>query len=218
MHPVMSTTLTATRARGLSSKQVMSLLGVVPLSVYVLAHLWTNMYSLAGAAAFDARLIESRQSPAFLFVEILGLGAPILVHAWIGVQIILKMRPNNAGYARLSNLRYLLQRVSAIGVLLFIGAHVIKARILPGTQGTHETWAGMHEALSEPLTFTVYALGLLGVSYHLANGLWSASLTWGLTVSPVAQRRMERISMLLFVVLLAMSAAALYGFQPFQTA
>ena len=69
-------TLTATRARGLSEKQVLSFLGVVPLSAYVVAHLWTNLYSLGGPEAFNSRLLETRQSPAFLFLEIFGLGMP----------------------------------------------------------------------------------------------------------------------------------------------
>jgi succinate dehydrogenase / fumarate reductase cytochrome b subunit len=209
------TTLTATRARGLSQKQVLSLLGLVPLSVYVLAHLWTNLYSLAGAAAFDARLLETRSSPAFLALEIFGLGLPLLVHAWIGMKLVFKMRPNLGEYPTLANTRYLLQRVTAIGVLLFLGAHVVKARILPAQAGTHETWHGMHEALSEPITFTVYALGLTGVAFHLANGLWGASLTWGLTVSPRSQKLVERFAIVFFLVLMAMSAAAVYGFRPF---
>lgn len=211
-------TVTASRVRGLSEKQVLSLLGVFPLSAYVLAHLWTNLYSLAGPEAFDARLVESRQSPAFLAIEIFGLGLPILAHAWLGLRAIFKMRPNNGSYHRLSNLRYLLQRISALGVLGFLGAHVIKARILPATAGTHETWVGMHEALSEPLTFGVYVLGLTGVAFHLANGLWGAGMTWGLTVSPRAQKRMETFSIVFFLVLMAMSGAALYGFQPFMGA
>lgn len=212
---VMST-LTASRVRGLSEKQVLSLLGVFPLSVYVIAHLWTNLYSLAGPEAFDARLVESRQSPTFLFLEVFGLGLPILAHAWLGLRAIFKMRPNNGTYHRLSNLRYLLQRISALGVLAFLGAHVIKARILPGVAGTHENWAGMHEALSEPVTFGVYALGLTGVAYHLANGLWGAGMTWGLTVSPRAQSRMQTFAIVFFLVLMAMSAGALYGFAPFM--
>ena len=116
----------------------------------------------------------------------------------------------------LSNLKYLLQRVSGLGILLFLGAHVLKARILPATEGHIESWSGMHEALSEPLTFAVYALGLLGVSYHLANGLWTASMTWGLSVSPKAQKRAGVFSIAFFLLLLGMSGAALYGFQPFM--
>ncbi|MEO6951386.1 MAG: hypothetical protein ABI321_06205 [Polyangia bacterium] len=212
----MSSATVVPRTRGLTQKQIFSLFGVVPLSVYVIAHLWTNMYSLAGANAFNERVRQSRESPAFLFLEIVGLGFPIAFHAWVGIKAVFITRPNNGHYRWLGNWKYLLQRISAVGILLFLFAHVIKARILPATQGRMEDWAGMHEALSEPLTFTVYVLGLLGVSYHLANGLWLASLTWGVAVSPAAQKRMQTVSMVFFVLLIAMSGLALWGFAPFQ--
>ena len=211
-----STSGSVARARGLTRKQVMSLLGIVPLGVYVVAHLYTNLQALAGPAAFDKALVASRSSPAFLFLEIFGLAIPILVHSWIGLMTMLKGRPNNLKYGTLRNLKYTLQRLAGLGLLLFLGAHVIKARILPATEGTHVTWQGMHEALSEPITFAVYVLGLLAVSFHLANGLWGSALTFGLTVGPKAQKRMEWFSMLTFLGLLGMSAMALYGFRPFM--
>jgi succinate dehydrogenase / fumarate reductase cytochrome b subunit len=207
---------TSAGPRGLTSKQWLSLLGVLPLGAYVIAHLWTNLYSLGGPEAFDTALRNSRSSPVFLALEIFGLGLPIAVHAFIGLRIIFMMRPNNAAYATLRNLKYLLQRISGLGVLLFIGAHVVKARIMPAAAGTVENWQGMHEALSEPVTFAVYVLGLFGISFHLANGLWGFALTWGLSVGPVAQKRWEWISAGFFVVLLALSAGALYGFHPFM--
>jgi succinate dehydrogenase / fumarate reductase cytochrome b subunit len=207
----------ATRRRSaLTGKMVMSLLGIVPLGAYVVLHLWTNMHSALGPEAFDAALLESRNKPAFLFLEIVGLGLPILVHTAIGLGIIVKMRPNNLRYGYFRNLRYLLQRLSALGVLLFLGAHVVKARILPATEGKVETWQGMHEALSEPVTFTVYALGLLGVSYHLANGLWGTAMTMGLTIGPRAQTRMQGVALVTFFLLMGMSTIAVWGFRPFQ--
>lgn len=214
----MSVTVASRTSRGLTQKQWFSLFGVVPLSLYVILHLWTNLYALGGAESFNTRLLETRQSPTFLFLEVVGLGFPMLYHAYIGIKAVFEMRPNNGAYRKLTNLKYLLQRISAIGVLAFLIAHVIKARILPATAapGGHETWMGMHEALSEPVTFTVYALGLLGVSYHLANGLWLASLTWGISVSPSAQRKMEALSISFFVLLCIMSGLALYGFRPFM--
>lgn len=206
-----------TRTRSFTGKQVMSLLGIVPLGVYVVVHLWTNMYALGGADAFNARLVESRSSPAFIFLEVFGLGIPLVVHAWLGLKIIVRGRPATQ-YRTLRNLKFGLQRLSGIGVLAFLIAHVIKARILPAMNGSpptnHETWAGMHEALSEPITFTVYALGLLGISYHLANGVWGSALTFGLTVTPRGQARMEWVSAIFFVVLLGMCLLALIGFKP----
>jgi succinate dehydrogenase / fumarate reductase cytochrome b subunit len=202
---------------GVNRKLLLTVFGVVPLGVYVVLHLWTNLTSLAGADAFDKALVASRSHPAFIVLEVLGLGVPLLVHTVVGLREIARSRPNNARNPYFGNLEYLLQRVAAIGILLFIGAHVWRARILPAqTDLGHETWAGMHEALSEPITFAVYALGLLGVSYHLANGLRTAAIRTGLVVSERAQKRMQLVAACVLIALLAMSGAALWGFRPFQ--
>lgn len=193
-------------------KQLLTLFGIAPLGVYVVLHLWTNMYSLAGAAAFNNAVEASRANPAFLFLEIFGLGLPLVAHTVIGLLEIRRGRPNNLRYGFLDNLRYLLQRVSAIGLALFIGAHVWNARISPALSGRHEDFAGMHEALSEPLTFIVYALGMLGVSYHLANGLQTAAVRTGVVTSEAGRRRMTWVSGTVMVLLLAMSGLAMAGF------
>lgn len=222
-----SPTAVAGRAARLSKKQILSLFGLVPLGVYVVFHLWTNLYSLAGEKAFNERLEATRNSPGFIFLEIFGLGLPILAHTIIGLVELFRSRPNNAAYGYFDNLKYLLQRISAIGLALFIGAHVWLARIRPSitpdeyTVGGHETWAGMHHAYNEtvgglPITLIVYALGLLGVSYHLANGVYTFGIRWGLAISPAGRARMQWLSGVLFVVLLGMSYAAVWGFQPFS--
>ena len=201
----------------ITGKQILSIMGLVPLGIYVFVHLWNNMYSVS-PALFDQNLVESHNNPAMIFLEFAGIGVPLLLHIVVGFKILLAMRPNNVRWNTFRNLKYLLQRLSAIGVLLFLGAHILKARILPATTPLgHETWAGMHEALSEPVTFTVYALGILGIAYHLANGIWSSTITLGLVSTPRGMKRMEWVSAWAFVILLAMGATAIWGFRPFQS-
>jgi len=202
----------STRIVHVTRKQILTLFGLFPLGVYVVLHLWTNLYSLAGAEAFNRASAESRGNPAFLFLEVFGLGVPLLAHTVIGLLEIRRGRPNNQRYGFLDNLRYLLQRVSAIGLLLFIGAHVWRARLAPAMDGRHEDFAGMREALSEPITLVVYALGMLGVSYHLANGLQTAATRTGLVVSEAGRRRMTWVAGAVMVMLLAMSGLAITGF------
>jgi succinate dehydrogenase / fumarate reductase cytochrome b subunit len=211
--------ISAAPAFRIGKKLVLSIFGVVPLGVYVFCHLWTNLSSLGGAEAFNQALEASRHHPATIVLEVFGLGVPLLVHTGLGVREILRGRPNNATYGYFGNLEFILQRVAAVGLLLFIGAHVWLARIHPalGAAPFHETWEGMHEALSEPPTFIVYTLGMLGVSYHLANGLRTASMRLGLVVSAPAQRRMQWVAAAIMIVLLAMSFGAIAGFKPFQT-
>jgi len=35
----------------------------------------------------------------------------------------------------------------------------------------------------------VYAVGVLASVYHLANGIWTMGITWGVWTSPTAQRK-----------------------------
>lgn len=210
------------RALPMSRKVILAFFGVVPLGVYVVLHLWTNLTALDGAEAFDAALQKSRSHPAFLVLEIFGLGIPLMVHTVLGLREIVRGRQNLLTYTFFDNLKFFFQRLSAVGLALFIGAHLWRARILPSyvecknPPVCSETWMGMHYALSEWPTFIVYALGLLGVSYHLANGLQTASMRLGLVVSRPAQARVQWISWAALAILLAMSAATMYGFQPFQ--
>jgi succinate dehydrogenase / fumarate reductase cytochrome b subunit len=39
------------------------------------------------------------------------------------------------------------------------------------------------------VAYFVYPLGILASCFHLANGFWTAGITWGLTISAAAQRR-----------------------------
>jgi succinate dehydrogenase / fumarate reductase cytochrome b subunit len=215
MSTVASTSSVAARVVHVTRKQVLTLFGIVPLGVYVFLHLGTNLYSLAGPEKFNAAVDRSRQNPAFLFLEVFGLGIPLLAHTVIGFMEIRRGRPNNLRYGFLDNLRYLLQRVSAVGLALFIGAHVWRARIAPDPQFTvngHESFAGMHEALGEPITLTVYVLGMLGIAYHLANGLQTAATRTGLVVSEAGRRRMTWVAAFVMVLLLAMSGLSIAGF------
>src|SRR5438128_643412 len=127
----MSTAAVARHTIGLTRKQVLSLFGIAPLGIYVVLHLWTNLTSLRGAKPFDLAVTESRNHPAFLFLEIFGLGIPLLAHTVLGLRELARMRPNNVKYPFFGNLEYVLQRIAAVGVLLFIGAHVYKARLFP---------------------------------------------------------------------------------------
>lgn len=190
----------------------MSFLGVFPLGLYVVLHYWTNISSLGGPEAFNRALSESRDHVGFLALEIL-LGLAIAIHTFVGLRLLILSRPNNHLQRHFRNLKFLLHRLAALGVGLFIVAHVVKARIMPAfTPAGAESFAGMREAFHEPITLAVYALGNLGIAFHLANGLWTFLITWGLTVTPRSQRVSQVLSILFFLVLAGMAGAAIFGF------
>jgi len=198
-------------ARGFWLKRIFSFCGVVPLGVYVVWHLLNNIYALGGAAAFAARLAQATSSPVHRPVIWLFVYLPFAIHAVIGLLITFRSKPNALRQPRFRNWKYVLQRISAIGVLLFVPAHVYKTKIEPWREGFPIDFAHMHAGMVEPLTFAVYFFGMLGVCFHLANGLWLAGITWGLFVGPNGQRRGEWLSILFGIVLLALAFGAIFA-------
>jgi succinate dehydrogenase / fumarate reductase cytochrome b subunit len=192
--------------------RLQSLSGVVPVGLFVLLHLYTNSFSLKGAGAYDARLRRLDELPLMTPFEILFIYLPILFHAILGLVITFRGQVNLLAYPRLGNWRYVLQRLSGIGVLLFVGAHVYKTRVEPALRGFTLDFAHMQEAMSEPLTFTVYLLGMLGTAYHLANGLWTFSITWGIAANRRAQSRLTAVAIVLFVLIFLMGVNNMAGF------
>jgi len=198
-------------ARGFWMRRVFSFCGVVPLGIYVVWHLLNNIYAFGGARAFDARLAQATGSPVYRPAIWLFVYLPFAIHAVIGLIITLRSRPNVLREPRFRNWKYVLQRVTAIGVLLFVPAHVYKTKIEPWREGFAIDFAHMHEGMLEPITAAVYVLGMLGVSFHLANGLWLAGITWGFFTGPNGQRRGEWLSIFFGIVLLLLSLGAIYA-------
>jgi succinate dehydrogenase / fumarate reductase cytochrome b subunit len=86
---------------------------------------------------------------------------------------------------------------------------MLRPRLL---EGRPEPFAEIaHEMRFHTPTLVVYILGTLGVAYHLANGLQSFALGWGLVASRRAVKRLEWAAAIAFIVLLAMSWSAIYA-------
>jgi succinate dehydrogenase / fumarate reductase cytochrome b subunit len=57
-----------------------------------------------------------------------------------------------------------------------------------------------------------YMLGVSLLVFHLANGLWTAAITWGLTVSEAAQKRWGQVCAVIGVGLMLAAWSAVIGF------
>ncbi|MFN2634061.1 MAG: hypothetical protein ABR610_11655 [Thermoanaerobaculia bacterium] len=198
-------------ARSFWARRIFSFCGIVPLAIYVVWHLFNNIYAINGRAAFDARLKEATGSPLYAPAIWLFVYLPFVIHAIVGLVITFKSRPNALAMPRFRNWKYVLQRISAIGVLLFVPAHVYKTKIEPWRVGFDVDFAHMQEGMREPITFAVYALGMLGVVFHLANGLWLAGITWGIFTGPRGQRLGEWLSVAFGIALMALAFAAIFA-------
>ena len=58
----------------------------------------------------------------------------------------------------------------------------------------------------------LYAIGIAACVFHFANGVWTMGITWGVWVSPQAQRRADIIVSGLGVLVLLIGFSALGGF------
>lgn len=189
-----------------------SILAVAPLGVWTVIHLWNNLAVFSGGRAWEVAVTE-HTSPVSLVVTSVIVLLPLAIHTGWGLARLSTSRPNNARYGFFANFKYLLQRVSAVGVLAFLAAHLWLAFLQPRlVEHRPEPFADIAgEMRHHPPTLVVYLLGTLGVAYHLANGLSGVAMGWGVVATQAGLRKVDRVAMVIFVLLLAMGWGAIYG-------
>lgn len=208
-------TATATAQKGNSGfvrARLGSLLAFLPLSVWTVLHVWNNLAAFQGPDAWE-KSVTSYSHPVAQLITGLVVLLPLMLHTAWGISRLLTTRPNNVRYGFFANLKYALQRASAVGVLLFLGAHIWLAMLHPRfVEGHPEPFADIAGQMRHHgPTLAVYLLGTLGVSYHLANGVHSFLMGWGAVSSRASLRRLEGAGLVVFFVLLAMSWGAVFG-------
>ena len=201
-----------TLARNFFVARLGSLLAFAPLGVWTVAHLWHQLAAYESPQAWEIAVTGHVNVATTVLVFVLVLG-PLLWHTVWGIVRMVRSRPAplQGGF---SNLRYVVQRLSAVGLLFFLGAHLYLAWFEPRfLHGRPEPFAQIsREMRFHSPTLIVYVLGILAIAYHLANGLWSfATMGWGIAVSKSAQAWFERLALLVFLVLLAIGWASIYA-------
>lgn len=223
-------------------RRLHSLTGVFPVGVFLCTHLLTNssivwgMFNSRakgegierGIATFQEDVTFINHMPLLLLIEISLWGA-IAFHAALGVYYARTGKFNTTRYAYQDNWRYVLQRVTGYLALLFIFYHIATLRwgwswLVPGATTWEHVRAsstlaaalrGSAEGSVEVggiIVGILYAVGVTSSVFHFANGLWTAAITWGLTVSVAAQKRWGYICFGLGAGLMVMGWAALIGF------
>ena len=145
----------------------------------------------------------NNEVPHLLLIE-LSLWIGIAFHSILGVYYAMSGKSNSARYAYQGNQRYTWQRISGYVGIFFIFYHVATLRwgwsfLVPGgTKWDHNFAAStLATALRGGETFTLagiavsffYFVGITLLVFHFANGLWTAAITWGLTISAQSQKR-----------------------------
>ncbi|MFL5348811.1 MAG: succinate dehydrogenase [Hyalangium sp.] len=189
-----------------------SFLAVVPLSLWTINHLWDNLAAYSGPDAWQNAVTVYAHPFSQAFGFFIAL-VPLLIHTAWGLVRLGSFRPNNLAYNNYGNLKYILQRITAVGVLLFLGAHLWKAFLAPRLLGHGpEAFADIaREMRFHGPTLGVYLVGTVGVAYHLANGLQNFGMAWGIFASERSMRRFEPVVIILFLVLLAMAWGTIFA-------
>lgn len=193
-------------------RKLHSITGVLPIGVFLVLHLWTNAHALAGQQVFDSAVSGDEHLPYRILIEIVGLGLPLAVHVAVGLKILLEMRPNLARYPQSGNVAYVLQRVSGLVLIAFLGWHLWQLRWQTATGRLDEAdlFPTLCASLSStvgpglPLVAIAYLVGLAAAVFHLVNGLHGFCWSWGITASRQASRRAAALfgvlGLLLFLV------------------
>lgn len=192
-------------------------------------HLLTNASVLDSPATFQNAVFSIHKLGALLpIVEWGFIFLPILFHAILGVVIIRGGLPNSGSYRYGSNIRYTLQRATGMIAFLFILWHVFHmhgwfhsewwmkniAKPLGGGEfhpynAASSAGAAMQTSIVIPI---LYAIGVLSCVFHLANGIWTMGITWGVWVTPKAQKWALSVCGVFGIGLAFVGMSALWGF------
>lgn len=202
-------------------RRLHSLTGIVPVGGFMLFHLFENSKALHGAAAYNEVVHTINSLPYVIFLEIFGIFLPLYFHAIYGIYIAADAKHNvtNYGYGR--NVAFFLQRLSGMITLFFVTYHIWHFRVQKalGAYANNTELPGLpsynvvHEALSNNVAMVVYAIGIIAAAYHLANGIYTFLITWGITIGAKSQRISNLATNAAFVLISAMGLTALFAFR-----
>jgi len=192
-----------------------------------------------GAYTFQHEVNFIHSMPGLLLIEIFGLWLPIAFHAILGAYYATTGKSNVQHYSRQNNWRYTLQRLTAWIGLVFIFWHVATLRwgwtfLLPEGVKWDAAYAGSTLAAifqgryaeagvamspdveasfaAAAIVSGAYMIGVSALVFHLANGLWTAAITWGITLSARAQQRWGYVCAAIGVGLMGLAWAAIIGY------
>lgn len=180
-------------------RRLHSLLGVLPIGLFVVQHLIVNHFVVYGEESFNKAAGFMGSLPFVLLLETFVIYLPILFHAILGIYIVLDARNNVKRYGFFRNWMFFFQRISGIITFLFILVHVWQTRVQVAFGNATVDFGLMADILTVPFYFWFYIIGIISTTFHLANGLWSFCVSWGITQSPRSQQVVTYATLLVFL-------------------
>jgi succinate dehydrogenase / fumarate reductase cytochrome b subunit len=192
-------------------RRLHSLSGIVPIGLFLFFHLFANSTAIFSAENYNTIIKFLRSIPFLEIVEWIALFGPILFHAVYGIIIVRSSKPNHVQYGNSENWRYFLMRVTGMIAFVYIIFHVLQFRTVEHLDYNYiakSMVAGQTIPLLPELplinpfsVYWFYIIGIVSITYHFANGIWSFCITWGITVSKKSQQVVAVLSFGVFLVL-----------------
>ncbi len=195
-------------------RRLHSLSGVLPVGAFLAFHLYQNFSATRGADAYNAVARRLQGAPLAGAIEIFVIALPIAFHGVAGLFLMTAPRPAFPANPSVRKGSVVLQRATGVVVFAFLLFHYWTTRLVQfDDHQSLNLFNQVQAAVGNPWIFAFYVLGILSATFHLANGLWSFAVIWGLAVSPHAQRRMAYVSATVFVVLSVIGVRSISAFR-----
>ncbi len=192
-------------------RRLHSLLGIIPVGLFVAQHLVINHFATRGAEAFNTASNFMGNLPFVLFLEWFIIYIPLMFHAFYGLYIAFTAKNNVQRFGTFRNWMFMLQRITGVFLVIFIVWHIYETRIQKAL-GADVDFDMMANILGNPFMLVFYMAGVIAATFHLSNGLWSFLVTWGLAQSPRSQQLVTYVTIAVFLVLSVIGVQALLAF------
>lgn len=189
-------------------------MGVFPIGFFLVEHLLANFAATKGPDAFQATVAFINNIPFVVALEIIFIFIPILYHGVYGLYIAFQAKHNVGNYSYFRNMMFMLQRITGVIALVYIGWHVYETRFQVAIGNVDKANLGqlMSEVLTNPWMYGFYLIGIVATVFHFCNGMWSFLVSWGVTIGPRAQLVSTYVWAVAFVLITSLGIAAMNAF------
>ncbi|GAE26161.1 succinate dehydrogenase cytochrome b558 subunit [Halalkalibacter wakoensis JCM 9140] len=193
------------------NRKLHSLLGVIPVGLFLVQHFVINHFATRGASAFNQAAHFMENLPFRYLLEIFLIFIPLLYHAIYGLYIAFQAKNNTARYGFFRNWMFRIQRWTGVFLVIWITWHVWETRVAAAF-GAEVNFDMMANIFSNPFMIVFYIVGVIAATFHFANGLWSFAVSWGITVTPRSQKIATYVTMAIFFALTFVGIRAILAF------
>lgn len=197
--------------REFGNRRLHSLLGVIPIGLFLIFHLTINFTATLGEETFNKAAHAIEYVPMLWLVEWVVIYLPLLFHAIYGIYIAFTAKNNLGRFGYFRNWMFMLQRLTGIITLIFLVWHIWQTRIQKAL-GAEVNYDMMADIFSSPFMIGFYIVGVVSAIFHFANGLWSFAVSWGLAITPRSQQIVTYVTLVIFVLLTYVGIRAIFAF------